>query len=124
MAKERKDGGGKIIHISSVAANVAWNGMAHYSASKGGLDALMRAMAFELAPKNICVNVISPGVIDCPEQNIVIKNEAIDKMITTNPDKRFGKPEDVAGAALYLASERANHVTGITLVVDGGYTVR
>ena len=116
--------GGKIIFISSVAGSVAWNEMASYSASKGGLEAMMRAMAFEFAPKKINVNAVISGVIDTPEISTTIKNEATEMMTTANPDKRIGKPEDITGAVVFLASEKANFITGQTIVVDGGYTVR
>jgi NAD(P)-dependent dehydrogenase (short-subunit alcohol dehydrogenase family) len=122
-AKEMK-GGGKIIFVSSIASSVAWNGMAHYSATKGGLESMMRVMALEFAPKKINVNAVLPGVVDAPEMDITIKNEAENNMITTSPDRRIGKPEDIAGAVVFLASEGANYINGQTITVDGGYTIR
>jgi len=121
--KEMKEGG-KIIFLSSVASTIALNGMVHYSASKGGLEAMMRSMAIELASKKITVNAVVPGIIDTPEMNMVVKNEASDNMITTNPDKRIGKPDDITGAVVFLASDKANYITGQTIRVDGGYTIR
>jgi NAD(P)-dependent dehydrogenase (short-subunit alcohol dehydrogenase family) len=121
--KEMKEGG-KIILMSSIAGTVAWSGMAHYSASKGGLDAMMRSMALELAPKRINVNSVVAGIIDTPETSSSVKNEASDILITTPPDRRIGKPEDIAGTVIFLASDKANYITGQTIVVDGGYTIR
>jgi NAD(P)-dependent dehydrogenase (short-subunit alcohol dehydrogenase family) len=123
VIKEMKEGG-KIIFMSSIAGTVAWNDMTHYSASKGGMDAMMRSMALELAPKKINVNSVVTGIIDTPETSSTIKNEASDIMITTPPDRRIGKPEDITGTVVFLASEKANYITGQTIVVDGGYTIR
>ncbi|MCK9352285.1 MAG: SDR family oxidoreductase [Candidatus Paceibacterota bacterium] len=123
VLKEMKEKG-KIVFLSSIASTVAWNEMSNYSASKGGLDAMMRAMAVELAPKNINVNSVVAGVIDTPETSMTVKNEASEKMDTVNPDRRIGKPEDVAGAAVFLASDKADFITGQSIVVDGGYTLR
>jgi NAD(P)-dependent dehydrogenase (short-subunit alcohol dehydrogenase family) len=120
--KEMREGG-KIVLLSSIAGIRAWNNMAHYSASKGGLEAMMRSMALELAPKKITVNTVAVGIIDTPELNATTKNGASDKMFTTSPDRRIGKPEDVTGSVLFLVSEKANYITGQTLVVDGGYTI-
>jgi len=121
--KEMKDGG-KIINISSIAASVGFSGLVAYSASKGGLEAMTRTMALELATKKISVNAVSVGILDLPGGNASWMNEAADKMVTTAPDKRLGKPEDVAGAVVFLASDKANYITGQVITVDGGYTLR
>ncbi len=121
--REMKDGG-KIIFISSIAGSIAWNEMAHYSASKGGLESMMRSMAFELAHKKITVNAVVEGVLDVPEISAENKNLATEKMISTDPERRIGKAEDIAGTVLFIASDAANYITGQTIVVDGGYTLR
>jgi NAD(P)-dependent dehydrogenase (short-subunit alcohol dehydrogenase family) len=121
--KEMK-AGAKIINISSIAAFVGFENLAHYCATKGGIVAMTRAMALEFAPKGINVNAIAPGVIDTPGVKAGLDEETRGKTITSLPLKRLGTPEDIAGAALFLASDHANYITGQTIVVDGGYTLR
>jgi NAD(P)-dependent dehydrogenase (short-subunit alcohol dehydrogenase family) len=116
---------GKIINVSSKAAVVGEPGHSAYSASKGAVLALTRAMAVELAPYNIKVNAICPGptVTDMllgPSRSLSPQQEEFKKWI---PLGRFGKPEDIAGAALYLASEDSDWCTGQAVVVDGGLSV-
>ncbi|MFA5830793.1 MAG: SDR family NAD(P)-dependent oxidoreductase [Candidatus Paceibacterota bacterium] len=121
--REMKEGG-KIINISSVAAQMGWNGLVLYSASKGGMEAMTRAMAVELAMKKINVNAVAVGIMDIPGGNTAWMNEASEKMTTTAPERRLGKPEDVAEAVVFLASNKANYITGQVITVDGGYTIR
>lgn len=122
-SKEMNEGS-KIIHISSIASMVAFNGTAHYAASKGGLESMMRVMAFELAEKKITVNAVVSGILDTAEFDNTLKMEAQNNMVNTSPESRMGTPEDIAGAVIFLASNKANYITGQTLVVDGGYTLR
>ena len=110
---------GRIINISSVVGLIGNKGQANYAASKAGLIGLTKSMARELASRGITVNAIAPGFIEtdmtsalAPEQR-----EALTKQI---PMERLGKPEDVAAAVLFLASDSAAYITGQTLVVDGG----
>ena len=84
----------------------------------------MRSMAFELAHKKITVNAVVEGVLDVPEISAENKNLATEKMISTDPERRIGKAEDIAGTVLFIASDAANYITGQTIVVDGGYTLR
>lgn len=116
--------GGKIISISSIAAFVGFEGLAHYCASKSGLSSMTRVLALELAPRKINVNAIAPGAIDTPGASEVSSEEAVKQTIATIPWKRIGTPEDIAGAAVFLASEKADYITGQTIIVDGGFTLR
>jgi len=121
-AKEMKNGG-KIISISSIAAFVGFEGLAHYCATKGGINAMTRTMALELAPKKINVNAIAPGAIDTPGAKMTDEN-MMKQTIAAIPWKRMGLPEDIANAVVFLASEKADYITGQTIIVDGGYTLR
>jgi NAD(P)-dependent dehydrogenase (short-subunit alcohol dehydrogenase family) len=118
----RKSGGGSIINCSSVGAIMAWRGGAAYCAAKGGLLTLSKVLAIEYGPWNIRVNAISPGSIIVPYFKALIEREDIyDKFISKSVFQRLGKPEEVASAVLFLASDEASFVTGTNLVVDGGY---
>ncbi|MFK2825727.1 SDR family NAD(P)-dependent oxidoreductase [Bacillus sp. B190/17] len=124
----KKQGQGSIINIASVAGLSAWPGLGVYSAAKGGVVQLTKAAAVENGKYGIRVNSISPGAIRTPlleEQYLGSTNDpaAVEaELLKRNPMKRFGMPEDIAGAALYLASEHSQFVTGHSLVVDGGLT--
>lgn len=117
-----KSGGGSIINTASIAALIG-SGAAHaYTAAKGGMVALSRALAVEFGPKNIRVNCICPGAIDTPMIAPVIDPlKKSGQTFMTSPIRRLGMPEDIANCALYLASDESSFVTGATLVVDGGY---
>ena len=121
-AKEMKNGG-KIISISSIAAFVGFEGLAHYCASKGGINAMTRTIALELAPQKINVNAIAPGAIDTPGAKMVDENQ-IKQIEAVIPWKRRGLPEDIANAVVFLASDKSDYITGQTIIVDGGYTLR
>lgn len=116
--------GGKIINISSIAAFLGFEGLTHYCASKGGVSAFTRVLALEMASKKINVNAIAPGAIDTPGASEVSNEEAKKQTIAVIPWQRMGLPEDIANAAVFLASDRADYITGQTIVVDGGYTLR
>jgi NAD(P)-dependent dehydrogenase (short-subunit alcohol dehydrogenase family) len=118
---ERK--GGVIINISSKAAIVGEPGHAAYSASKGAVLVLTRAMAVELAPYNIRVNAICPGPTETPLLYAVTDEGERRRMASRCILGRLAKPEDIAGAAIYLASDEASYVTGQALIVDGGMTI-
>jgi NAD(P)-dependent dehydrogenase (short-subunit alcohol dehydrogenase family) len=111
-----RNGGGAIVNLSSGGARAAHRGMVAYDASKGGVEAMTRAMALDLGPYGIRVNAIAPGSIDVrgftPE-------EAAEKGETI-PLGRVGLPEDIAGPAVFLVSDDARYVSGVALSVDGG----
>ncbi len=115
---------GKIICISSVHEVIPWSGHANYAASKGGVMMLMKTMAQELAPRRIRVNSIAPGAIRTPINTAAWStSEAYELLLKLVPYKRIGEPDDVAQAAVWLASDASDYVTGTTLFVDGGMTL-
>jgi glucose 1-dehydrogenase len=115
---------GKIVCMSSVHQRIPWAGHANYAASKGGIMQLMESIAQELAPHRIRVNAIAPGAIRTPINTAAWNSpEAYADLMTLVPYKRIGEPEDVARAAVWLASDAADYVTGTTLFVDGGMTL-
>ena len=115
---------GKIICMSSVHQEIPWAGHANYAASKGGVMLLMKSIAQELAPYRIRVNSIAPGAVRTPINTAAWSTpEAYQDLMTLVPYKRIGEPEDIARAAVWLASDAADYVTGATLFVDGGMTL-
>lgn len=117
----RQGGGGRIINISSIHEDLPMPTNAPYCASKGGLRMLMRTIAVELAPHQITVNNIGPGAIYTPIDRDVESNPQLNKQILAEiPLGRWGKPEEVAQLAVYLASDEAAYVTGSTHFIDGG----
>jgi 3-oxoacyl-[acyl-carrier protein] reductase len=113
---------GRIINMSSVAAEHHNPGQANYAASKGAINALTRALAVELAPRNITVNAIAPGFIET-DMSEGIRNKAADIIKKMIPMRRIGQPEDVAKVAVFLASADSAYVTGQVLTVDGGLSL-
>mgnify|MGYP000927949861 CR=1 FL=1 len=118
MMKER---GGKVINIASLMAEIARPTISPYAASKGGVRQLTKAMAVEWAPYDIQVNGITPGFI-ATEMNLPLMQDKTfnDFIVNRTPAKRWGKPEDIAQAAVFLASPGADFITGQILAVDGG----
>ncbi len=115
--------GGKLIYTSSVHEDIPFPGYTSYCASKGGVRMMMRNLAIELAPHRINVNNIAPGAIATPINQAVLDDpEAKEEAISEIPWGRFGKPEEVASVAAFLASDEAAYVTGSTYYVDGGLT--
>ena len=115
---------GKIICMSSVHQQIPWAGHANYAASKGGVMLLMKSIAQELAPHFIRVNAIAPGAIRTPINAAAWETPAAyADLMTLVPYKRIGEPDDIAQAAVWLASDAADYVTGATLFVDGGMTL-
>jgi glucose 1-dehydrogenase len=115
---------GKIICMSSVHQVIPWAGHANYATSKGGIKLMMESLAQEVAPKRIRVNAIAPGAIRTPINTAAWETkEAYDALMTLVPYGRIGEPEDIARAAVWLASDQSDYVVGTTLYVDGGMTL-
>jgi len=113
---------GRIINISSVAAEYGNQGQANYAASKGGIQGFTRCLATEIGRRNITVNAVAPGFIET-DMTQAVRNAAEAKIKDSIPLRRLGKPEDIANAVLFLASEEASYITGHVLTVDGGLTL-
>ena len=114
-------GGGRIINISSIHEDLPMPTNAPYCASKGGLRMLMRTIAVELAPHQITVNNIGPGAIYTPiDKDVESDAKLNDRILAEIPMGRWGKPEEVAQLAVYLASDDAAYITGSTHFIDGG----
>lgn len=116
MMKARK---GKIINMSSVIALTGNAGQANYAASKGALISFTKAVAKELASRNICVNCIAPGYIETP-MTAVLAEAQRQAILEKIPLNRLGKTEDIANMALFLASSHSDYITGQVFTVDGG----
>ena len=115
---------GKIICMSSVHERIPWAGHVNYAASKGGIMMMMQSLAQEVAPLKIRVNSIAPGAIRTPINTAAWSTpQAYSALMTLVPYGRIGEPEDIARAAVWLASDEADYVTGTTLFVDGGMTL-
>jgi glucose 1-dehydrogenase len=115
---------GKIICMSSVHQVIPWAGHANYATSKGGIKLMMESLAQEVAPKRIRVNAIAPGAIRTPINTAAWETKAAyDALMTLVPYGRIGEPEDIARAAVWLASDQSDYVVGTTLYVDGGMTL-
>jgi glucose 1-dehydrogenase len=115
---------GKIICMSSVHQVIPWAGHANYATSKGGIKQMMESLAQEVAPHRIRVNAIAPGAIRTPINTAAWQTkEAYDQLMTLVPYGRIGEPEDIARAAVWLASDQSDYVVGATLFVDGGMTL-
>jgi 3-oxoacyl-[acyl-carrier protein] reductase len=115
-----RKGSGAIIHMSSGGATRAHRGNVAYDASKGGIEAMTRAMALDLAPYGVRVNAIVPGLIrtyDLDDATAAERGKVV-------PMGRLGDPEDLAGPTVFLATDDARYVTGACLVVDGGVLVQ
>ncbi|HVF68951.1 MAG TPA: SDR family oxidoreductase, partial [Xanthomonadales bacterium] len=119
---------GVIVSISSTAASFGISGMATYSASKGGVSSLIRSIAIQYASVGLRANAISPGLIDT-QMAYVDRPQPVTKVVGDiiedgYPIKRIGKPEDIANAALFLASDQSSWITGQELFVDGGFSIK
>jgi glucose 1-dehydrogenase len=112
---------GKIICMSSVHEVIPWAGHVNYASSKGGVMMMMKTLAQEVAPHRIRVNAIGPGAIRTPINHDAWSTpEAYDRLMKLVPYNRIGEPDDIARAAIFLASDAADYITGTTLFVDGG----
>jgi glucose 1-dehydrogenase len=115
---------GKIICMSSVHQEIPWAGHANYATSKGGIKMLMESLAQEVAPHRIRVNAIAPGAVRTPINTVAWQTkEAYERLMTLVPYGRIGEPEDIARAAVWLASDYSDYVVGATLFIDGGMTL-
>lgn len=117
----KASGRGSLINVASIMGHRGLRQLAAYSATKGAVAALTRGLAVEYAAFNIRVNTLSPGFVETALTRRVLRNDLVRKaLIDRTPLRRFGTPEDMAGAALFLASDDAAFVTGAELPVDGG----
>jgi len=119
-----KTGGGAIINFASIAALEAYQGLPAYSASKGGVISISRVTAIEFANKNIRVNCVAPGHIATPMLLDAWAEDGLQRFRNIAPQKRLGEPDEVAAVVLFLASNESSHITGQTIVIDGGVTAR
>ncbi len=114
----RRGAGGRIVTISSGAANAASWGWAHYCASKAAVEMFTKVLAIELAPHDVTVTAVAPGLIEVPDADLA--PEYVAALVAQTPVKRAGQPADVANAVLFLASPASSFITGTILGVDGG----
>lgn len=113
--------GGRIVSLASIAATVGFFGQANYAAAKAGVGAMTRVLSRELARRNITVNAVAPGVV-LTEMGRSIPEKIRQGMLAQIPLGRFGEPDDIANAILFLCSPLADYITGLTLHVNGGWT--
>jgi 3-oxoacyl-[acyl-carrier protein] reductase len=113
--------GGRIVSLASIAATVGFFGQANYAAAKAGVGAMTRVLSRELARRNITVNAVAPGVV-LTEMGKSIPEKIRQGMLAQIPLGRFGEPDDIANAILFLCSPLAAYITGQTLHVNGGWT--
>ena len=124
VVPELSHAAGKIICMSSVHEVIPWAGHVNYATSKGGVNMMMQSIAQEMAAKKIRVNSIAPGAIRTPINTAAWSTpEAEAELLELIPYQRIGKPEDIARAAVWLASDESEYVTGTSLFVDGGMTL-
>ena len=114
--------GGSVVNLSSTAAEFASRGQVNYAASKGGIDALTRAMAKEFAPRKVRINAVAPGMIET-DMSKAVRGLAGDRIKDIIPMKRIGTPEEVARVITFLASDEASYITGQVIRVDGGISL-
>jgi NAD(P)-dependent dehydrogenase (short-subunit alcohol dehydrogenase family) len=118
--------GGSLVLLSSQLARIGAPGYASYCAAKGGVDALVRALAVDVGPDGIRVNAVAPGLVRTPMAYMGRDNfdELVPGIAERHPLRRIGEPADIAGPAAFLLSDAAAWITGQTIVVDGGFTIQ
>ena len=115
---------GSIINMASVAGLIASPAQGVYAMTKAAVISMTKTLAYELAGNKIRVNAIAPGFVDTKFASAVLKNDVLlDEVLRLTPMKRYGQPDEIAGGALYLASDSASFLTGQALVIDGGMTI-
>ena len=120
----KSQGNGKIVNITSIAARKASPGMGIYGIAKAGIEMMTRVLASELAPSNIQVNAVAPGMVRTKFSEPFWSNEQLYAEICKGiPAKRIAEPDDIVPPVLFLASDAADFITGQTLIVDGGQTI-
>ena len=124
VKKNKINDSGSVVFISSIAASVASFGNISYMASKGAINSLSRGMALELAAKGIRVNTIQPALIKTNLTDKALSEEDLNNYLAKFPLGRFGKPEEVAYGVIYLLSDASVWVTGTSITIDGGVTLR
>jgi 3-oxoacyl-[acyl-carrier protein] reductase len=122
-AKQFDGNGGNIINISSIVSTLGLASAAVYSGTKGAVDAITRSLAAELAPRKIRVNAIRPGMVETEgtRSGGITESDMRKQVQAQTPLGRIGKPQDIASAAVFLASDDASWITGETLLISGGY---
>jgi glucose 1-dehydrogenase len=124
VVKEVSVSAGKIICMSSVHETIPWAGHVNYAASKGGIMMMMKSIAQEVAPYRIRVNSICPGAIRTPINTGAWSTpQAYEALMTLIPYKRIGEPDDIGRVAVFLASDQADYINGVSIFVDGGMTL-
>lgn len=119
-----EQGKGSIVNISSYTAQIG-QGFNHYSASKGAVRAISKAAATTFGRQGVRVNALFPGIVETPMvQALSTSKELLGQLEKATPLQRLGKPEDIANAALFLASDEASYITGAELVIDGGFSAQ
>lgn len=113
-------GYGRIINVASLSSFVAFHEVAAYGASKAAVAALTRSLAVEWSASGVCVNAIAPGIFPTELNRKIIESSRGQELLMRSPMHRFGAAEEIAGAAIYLASDASSYTTGQVLVVDGG----
>jgi 3-oxoacyl-[acyl-carrier protein] reductase len=127
-ASRHIEGSGAMVAVSSIVGGVyGWGGKAHYAGAKAGVLGLCRALAIELAPRQIRVNAVIPGVIETPQATDPVNSlgdEGLARAAERIPLGRVGQPDEIASVIRFLTSEDASYLTGQSLVIDGGLTVQ
>ncbi len=119
----REAGWGRIVNISSVAAELAFGNRSAYNVSKAAVKMLTKSIALELAADGICCNAVAPGIIETPMNRHYLREEELGKTIFDNtPARRWGQPEEIAEPVVFLCGAGASYINGSTLLVDGGWS--
>jgi len=119
-----EQGKGSIVNISSYTAQIG-QGFNHYSASKGAVRAISKAAATQFGRQGVRVNALFPGIIETPmTKALSTSKDLLDQLVQATPLQRLGKPEDIANAVLFLASDSSSYITGAEIVIDGGFSAQ